>query len=50
MSPKQRKTGKLRSLKRPSVSPAKAGRVKGGVEPINGGPAKVSPINDLRKR
>ena len=48
MTPKQRKSGKLRTLKRPSVSGAKAARVKGGAEPINTGPSKAEPITERR--
>lgn len=48
MAPKKRMTGKLRSLKRPSVSAAKAGKVKGGIDPINGKPKPVEPINGRR--
>ncbi len=48
MPPKQRKSGKLRTLRRPSVSGTKAARVKGGAEPITGGPSKATPISDRR--
>ncbi len=48
MTPKKRMTGKLRSLKRPQVSAAKAGKVKGGAVPINGKPKPVDPINGQR--
>ncbi len=49
MSPKKRTTGKLRSLKRSAVSAAKADKVKGGAEPVNGKPRPVEPINGLRR-
>ena len=49
MTPKKRMTGKLRSLKRPAVNAAKAGKVKGGAGPINGKPKPLDPVNGLRR-